>query len=96
MAARTPYRILLPDQRSLIAWHWHPRGNSQVTWPHAHIPRHTTPLDLSKAYVPTGRISVEAVIRFAIDEVGTVPLRADWRAVLEETEKGFFESRTWG
>jgi hypothetical protein len=80
------YEILLPDQYSLIGWHWHPRGRSTVTWPHVHIPRHTRPVDLSKAHVPTGLISLQSVLRFAIEEVGAEPLRPDWRVVLAETE----------
>ncbi len=86
------YQLFLPDERPLMTWHWHPEGSSPVSWPHAHIPGHVHPVDLRKAHVPTGRIPLEAVIRFAIEEVGVEPLRADWRALLEETERAFREA----
>jgi hypothetical protein len=85
------YQLFLRDERPLISWHWHPGGRSPVTWPHAHVPHHVSPVDLSKAHVPTGQVSIQAVIRFAIEEVSVEPLRPDWRAMLEQTERSFRE-----
>jgi len=33
-------------------------------------------------------VSLEAVLRFAIEELGVQPLKPDWRAILAETERG--------
>lgn len=89
------YELLHAQGQRLIAYHWHPDTRKEITWPHLHLPGHTTPLDLRKAHVPTGRVSVEAVLRFAIDELQVQPMRGDWRTVLSETEAAFHKWRTW-
>jgi hypothetical protein len=38
---------------------------------------------------------LQAVLRFAIEELGVQPLRPDWRALLDETEREFDRQRTW-
>jgi hypothetical protein len=48
--------------------------------------------DFANAHIPTERLSLEAVIRFAIMELEVEPLRDDWADVLDETE-GVFKAR---
>lgn len=31
------YEVRGADRRELFAYHWHPLGNSLVTWPHLHV-----------------------------------------------------------
>jgi hypothetical protein len=54
------------QEERLFAYHWHPTGASPVTWPHLHV------LDpasaLRKVHLPTGRISLEEVLRLAVVE----------------------------
>jgi hypothetical protein len=90
------YELLLPNGRQLLAYHWHPDGRSPVTWPHLHLRSHTLPLDVTHAHLPTGRITFEAVLRLAITELAVPPRRADWGAVLDETELIFREWASWG
>lgn len=52
-----------------------------------HVKNLTAPIYLGKAHFPTGTVSVEAVLRFAIEELGVQPLQPDWRATLAETER---------
>jgi hypothetical protein len=45
--------------------------------------------------LPTGRVSIEAVVRFRIEDLDVVPRRPDWDRVLERHEQAFREARTW-
>jgi len=46
-------------------------------------------------HVPTGRVSLEAVVRFLIVELGVTLRRDDWEDVLADGERRFAERRTW-
>ncbi len=70
----------------ILAYHWHPVGRSRVASPHLHT-RQTSPIDLTRAHLPTGQVPLAAVLRFAVAELGVRPLRPDWNAVLEESER---------
>lgn len=78
---------------SVLSFHWHP--NSAYQSPHAHMHQYVAPVDLSKVHAPTGRTSLEQVVRLAIDDFGATPLRDDWEAVLAETEDAFNRYREW-
>ena len=73
------------DGPTLLAYHWHPTGVSPITFPHLHIGGSVRSVDLSKAHLPTGHVSLQDVLRFAIADLGVLPLRNDWSAVLEES-----------
>jgi len=97
------YRILDHTERELLVYHWQPgTDNSGPDHPHIHISgtlqgmrsateRLEIPLD--KLHIPTGRVSIEAVIRMLITEFGVRPLREDWEKRLNETESRFHERR---
>ncbi|HEY7034197.1 MAG TPA: hypothetical protein VH482_22855 [Thermomicrobiales bacterium] len=64
-----------------------------VTFPHLHIGRAMTagqsairPRDIHKAHIPTGYVSLPAVVRLAIAEFGVTPLRANWEEILRRAE----------
>jgi hypothetical protein len=78
------------DGSELLSWHWHPRTG--VTFPHVHVAAD----DLSrKTHVPSGRVSMEAVLRMLLGELQVPAQRADWSAVLDETEARFIKHRRW-
>lgn len=82
----------------IVNFHWHPDGPSHEKKPHLHVGSSQLAPDAvltTKIHVPTGRISVEQVIRQAI-ELGVEPLTDDWQKRLEESEAPFREHRTWG
>lgn len=89
------YAILDAENHPLFAWHWHPFGNSSYFEPHAHPfaidPRLLPP----RAHFPTGRISLEQVIRFTIDQLSVEPVRDDWDKVLSLNEARFELHRSW-
>lgn len=81
------------DGPSVLAFHWHP--DSRVRSPHAHVGQYSRPVDLTKLHIPTGRVSVEAVVRLAIEEFDVVPQRDDWEAVITASEDAFDRYREW-
>jgi hypothetical protein len=85
------------DGREVLSYQWHPSGRSPVTWPHLHLGAGAAVgrLELARAHLPTGRVSIEEVLRLAISELGVEPLREDWREVLERTQQAYETSRTW-
>jgi hypothetical protein len=76
------YEIRAADDRMILAFHWHPTGRSPITWPHLHLGTPIANIDLSKAHVPTGVVTLQDVVRFAIVDLGVRPLRDDWSEVL--------------
>jgi hypothetical protein len=60
----------------VLAYHWHPLGVSAITWPHVHLHQYTAPLNLSRAHVPTNRVSLQAIVRFAIMDLRIPPIAA--------------------
>jgi hypothetical protein len=82
----------------LAAWHWHPsvvRGDDRATVPHIHAYGTRDTLTLHKLHLPTGRVSIEAIVRFLIEDLAVVPRREDWRAILDRHEDVFHQTRTW-
>lgn len=89
------YANTIRDERlaPLLAYHWHPGGGSRVDWPHLHIyaPLAQDSAKLQKAHLPTGPISLAAVVRMLITELGVAPRRGreHWESVLEASRPAF-------
>lgn len=84
------YRIEAADRAELATWHWHPEGVSTFIRPHVHVGG-----PLAGCHIPTGRVSVESVVRFLVLELGVRTLRGDAGTVLDEGEARFEDWRTW-
>jgi hypothetical protein len=103
--ARGPWKVhttaylyeLRLNSAELLVYHWHPSGVSRQTSPHLHIgPAADLGFKpLHGAHVPTGRIALEEVLRMAIVEFGARPRRKDWQKILERTQAGYEDWRTW-
>jgi hypothetical protein len=85
------YRLSRSDGAELLSWHWHPHI-LDFRWPHMHVAR--GPVS-RRAHLPTGRVSIESVIRLLLMDLGVRSLRPDWAAVLDETEGLFLRYRRW-
>jgi hypothetical protein len=72
--AQYAYDVLDGDGNELLSWHWHPATGT--AFPHMHIHAPVGPVS-HKMHVPTGRVSIESVIKLLVDEFGVVPLRDD-------------------
>lgn len=93
------YSVQREDGTEMVAFHWHPFGDSPVTTPHFHVGSTVLAPDqviTGKLHVPTSRIAVEQVLRWCITELGVSALRDDWERVLNDGEDVFKLSRSWG
>jgi hypothetical protein len=81
------------EGRELVAYHWHPHGNSQITAPHMHVRADVRVGDrwLGKVHLPTKAIDLEDVVALAIEELGAEPLREDWKLLLHESRPSGWE-----
>lgn len=84
----------------VIAYHHHPRPTTRVQSPHCHLG--LSPADVGMAaaigsgrHLPTGRITLEEIVVYLIDEVKVVPARADWRDVVKGSLRNHRDWRTW-
>jgi hypothetical protein len=87
------------DGAEVIAFHWHPIGTSDVKDTHMHMG--STQLNPAgviskKHHIPAPRMSVEAVVRFCIEQVGVEPLRDKWSSILSDSNDLFRMWATWG
>lgn len=85
------------DAHALMRWEFedgidanrHCRNHLQVA---AQIPTDGEALDLNRLHLPTGRVTIEEVIRFLIVDLGhRPPCGKRWPQVLVESERQFFE-----
>jgi hypothetical protein len=74
------------DGRELVAYHWHPHGDSPITRPHMHVGADIRVGDrwLGKVHLPTGAVGLERIVALAIAELGAEPLRDDWERLVGE------------
>ena len=89
------YQLATAADPELLGFHWTPDaiGVGAVSFPHLHIgpaiiagQAAIRPKDLHKAHIPTGVVSLAAIVRLAITEFGVEPLRSDWARVLALAE----------
>lgn len=77
-----------------VQFHWHPGDG--LAGPHMHVRSlPEDPIRLADLHIPTGRIALEHVVRFLIEEVGVVPIRENWREVLDAGERAFVDRASW-
>jgi hypothetical protein len=89
---------LARDNQKVVAFHWDGHGNGDVPFAHLHLGHanvEASPFLGPKAHIPTGRVAIEDVIYFLIDELRVQPLRHDWRNVLATARKPFITHKTW-
>ena len=85
------------EESEILSWHWHPMTTPGRIEPHAHVRLNDLSLgiSLSKLHIPTGRVSIEGVVRLLITDLMVEPERNDWADHLEASESRFREYRTW-
>ncbi len=78
------YQLREQNGPEVILFHWHPFPG-QVQFPHLHMAGGAGSIAIdSRRHIPTGPLSLHAVVRFAIAELGVRPLRPDWEPIVEE------------
>lgn len=97
------YRLLeenYPTAKALIRWEY--VGDRAA--PHAYCRHHVHTrsklplkgvyLDFDRLHTPSGWVTIEEVIRFAIHDLDARAARDDWPKTLERSEKQFYETFT--
>lgn len=96
------YLSAADDDREMLTFHWTPEavGRGQKTYPHMHVgpallaaDSPIFPTTFHKKHVPSGRISIESVARFAIEELSVSPLKLDWSDILDHRQGEFDQYR---
>ncbi|MBI3695198.1 MAG: hypothetical protein HY238_10225 [Acidobacteria bacterium] len=72
------------QDREILAYQWHPRGVSHVTFPHLHVGpgAQLGRQDLARAHLPTGLVALDDFLRLAITAFHVRPRRKDWNRIL--------------
>ncbi len=91
------YTLEESDGREVVSFQWHPTGPGALPYPHLHLgdAADVGRAELQGAHIPTGRVALEQVLRFAIETFKVRPRRGDWRDVLFGTRRRFEQWRTW-
>jgi len=90
------YQLRERDGPEVIAFHWHPGRPNQPPFPHVHVQSRVGSVEIShRFHIPTGRVPIEAVVRFLITELDVQPRRDDWARVLDDGEQQFNARRSW-
>ena len=80
----------------MLTYQWHPRPDARFNYPHVHLgPASGAHEYLRNTHVPTGRVALEDVIRYAISQLGVRALRGDWMDVLVATQGRFESYQSW-
>jgi hypothetical protein len=94
------YSIADSEMSDLVGFHYHPELNEDpVLYPHVHAyankdDRYLS-LGLHRRHIPSGRVALEDVVHWLIDELKVKPLRDDWESVLSEAKAHFKHNQTW-
>jgi hypothetical protein len=78
------HAVLNESGRIIVAYHFHPDERSPVSWPHVHVYGSAEDTDLRRVHLPTGMVTLAAVVRLLIEELGVQPVRSDWRSIVAE------------
>jgi hypothetical protein len=91
------YRIDNESGNEMISFHWHPSPDL-LKYPHLHLKRTGSGVnraELEEGHIPTGRVSVEAIVLFLERDLGVKPKGDDWRARVENNMEVFERYRSW-
>lgn len=94
----TSYRYGIEDKRGkeILSYDWHPNTGMLSPHLHLHVPTSIPPIiDFHKKHLPTGRVSIEQILRLTVEEFGVRPIRKDWGKILSDAQGQFEKWRTW-
>lgn len=92
------YQIDCPKDTEIFTYHWKPESTTTPLErePHIHLGSSVVANDVvlmrkqfSKLHIPTGRVSIESVVRFLIGEIKVQPIVNEWETVLDEGQQLF-------
>jgi hypothetical protein len=82
-------------RHEILRYDWHPQIPG-VAFSHVHVPEAMGTIT-GRTHIPTGFVTLQDVVAFAIRDLGVVPLaaRADWRIRLQHAGEALEASLTW-
>lgn len=90
------YTFTLYEAKSgdrVFGWHWHPVSRrSKVPYPHVHIPKGAP---FCNSHVPTGRMSLEDVVLFGLDDLAVKPTVPTGRQIVIDIRDRHKANRGW-
>ena len=75
----------------IFSYQWHP--DSKITSPHVHFKK-GEPI-VARAHLPTGRISIESVVEFLVQDLGVKPAKENWPTIVGRNREIFEKYRSW-
>ena len=90
------YEMQTSSGELVQSYHWHP--NQRIAVPHTHLGHTQLRQDAvlhQKAHNPSGRVSLESVVRACITEYGATPMKDHWEKTLDLREQDFRTYRSW-
>ncbi len=100
------YSVLDELDRELLVFHWQrnpPLTSGLKSLPHLHVNANVvhrsargdeTVIGMDKRHIPTGRVSLESVVRMLIEEFDVKPIHKKWSNVLVKTAAEFERRRS--
>ncbi len=90
------YELKIPEGPRVVAYRWHPSEPGGPPFPHMHVgPGTGAEKAFDRSHFPTGRISLEQVLRLAITDFDVETRRVDWADVLDASQADYEEWRIW-
>lgn len=102
---RYSYSFESVEGQEILVFHWTPEASNsgERTFPHLHVGQGVLRQDqdqlarqFSKLHIPTDRVLIEWVVRFAIEELGVKPIVLNWQERLEAGQRLFERYRRKG
>lgn len=90
------------DRQEIVSFHWDGH-DAENPVPHIHLGfaalegAKSSPIG-PKNHIPGGRVLVEDIVKFLIDEMGVRPMKkrqSDWRSILAEIRGKVMKWKTW-
>jgi hypothetical protein len=96
---RYEYAIEVSKKKhEVVAFHWEGHNSGAAPFAHLHLGHanvSSAPLLGPKAHIPTGRVAIEDVVYFLIEDLGVKPLKPDWKEVLARVRQQFMNYKSW-
>jgi hypothetical protein len=95
------YEVATRAGDEVLVYHWTPETEEGRNYGHLHVGRsciaEASPLPhdrFHRLHIPTGRVSLESILRFLIEDLEVPSRKENWRDVLSNTERAFNQHRT--
>jgi hypothetical protein len=91
------YEVRSADGVRVLAYHWHPEVD--LKWPHLHVGEAASLAGFAERKggysLPTGRVSIEEVVRLLIEQFEVPPHKYIWEDILSGSQANFEDYATW-